>query len=190
MNARFLSSMLLSVAIAALAMSSAGACGGDEEVRQTETWGRTSGTGQNAVQGERTGVGGITEMTSSEALEAGMTLCEDGREEIRIGSFEHPGDVPPYETLEEEPADRGCVEAVRLLVDTQVDDEAEYALIARDLKARYAKLDAITVEFTDTSDTFAYDGGALIFNTPSGAYFMGYAYGPPNNDGYYVALSE
>ena len=163
----------------------AGACG--EEPRRDDPPGRTVAEGR-AVGEEVTGATEVAGGTSASAMEVGMELCE--REEIRIGSFDPPTNVPPYEKLEEERADRGCVEAVRLLVDTRANDREGYALIARDLKAEYEKLDAITVEFTDTSGTFGYDGGALIFNTPSGAYFMGYAYGPPNNDGYYISVSR
>lgn len=174
-------------AVMAAAIFLGGACDGAEESRRGQIRDRASGEGQPAGWDGSPGAGGRTEGT---VLEAGMTLCRDGREEIRIGSFRRPGRVPAYETLEEQRADRGCVEAVRLLVDTRANDEAGYALIARDLKARYSRLDAITAEFTDTSGTFEYEGSALIFNTPSGAYFMGYAYGPPNNDGYHIAVSK
>lgn len=188
MNARSHRNLLFSAAVAVVILASSVACG--EESRRGEAPRQAAEEGQVVGRGETIGGGETTEGTMAEAVEVGMELCEGGREEIRIGSFERPEDVPPYETLEEERADRGCVEAVRLLVDTQADDREGYALITRDLKAEYAELDAVTVEFTDTSGTFAYDGGALIFNTPSGAYFMGYAYGPPNNEGYYVAISE
>ncbi len=132
------------------------------------------------------GPGGTTAAARTVAETA---RCEQG-EELRIGSFERPEGVPPYETLVEEPAGRGCARAIRLLVDTRAADEAGYALIARDIKARYADLDAVTVEFTDTSRAFSHNGSAMIFNTPGGSYFMGYVYGPPNNDGYYVSVSR
>ena len=112
--------------------------------------------------------------------------------EIRIGSFERPDktSIPEYEVLEREPADRNGAHAVRLLVDTRARTEADYEVIARDLKAKYAGYDAISVEFTDTQDVFDYNGAALIFNTPDGAYYMGYIYGPPNTKGYYVRAVE
>lgn len=111
---------------------------------------------------------------------------------IRIGSFERPDEssIPKYEILEREPADRDGAHAARLLVDTRARTEADYEVIARDLKARYARYDAISVEFTDTQDVFDYNGAALIFNTPDGAYYMGYIYGPPNTKGYYVKAVE
>ena len=43
--------------------------------------------------------------------------------------------------------------------------EEDFTLIARDLKARYSNYDAISAQFTDTSDLFDYNGVALIFNT-------------------------
>jgi hypothetical protein len=47
--------------------------------------------------------------------------------------------------------------------------EAGYALIARDIEAGYFGYDAVTVEFTDLSvEGLAYNGDALIFNTPGG----------------------
>jgi len=112
--------------------------------------------------------------------------------EIRIGSFERPdaASIPAYAILDREPADRDGAHAVRLLVDTRARTEADYEVIARDLKARYAGYDAISAEFTDTQDVFDYNGAALIFNTPDGAYYMGYIYGPPNTKGYYVKAAE
>ena len=173
-----------------------GACGG-EDARRGDNSGATSqaeGTaGQAGGRDARRG-GGATEAGETTAAEEEVALaasCAREGEERRIGSFERPEGVPPYETLVEEPADsRGCARAVRLLVDTRADSEAGYSLIARDIKARYADLDAVTVEFTDTSRAFSHNGSALIFNTPGGSYFMGYVYGPPNDDGYYVAVSE
>ena len=53
--------------------------------------------------------------------------------------------------------------------DTRTKSEAGYALIARDIKARYSGYDAVTVEFTDLRvEGLAYNGGALTFNTPGG----------------------
>ncbi len=170
-----------------------GACGG-EDARRGDNSGFTSqaeeAAGQAGGRDARRG-GGATEAGETTAAEEGLAVsCAREGEERRIGSFERPEGVPPYETLVEESADRGCTRAVRLLVDTPAADEAGYALIARDIKARYADLDAVTVEFTDTSRAFSHNGSALIFNTPGGSYFMGYVYGPPNDDGYYVAVSE
>jgi hypothetical protein len=112
--------------------------------------------------------------------------------ELRIGSFERPvgASVPEYEILESENARRDGARAVRLLVDTRARAEADYEVIARDLKARYAGYDAITAEFTDSQDVLDYNGAALIFNTPAGAYYMGFIFGPPNNRGYYVKAAE
>lgn len=105
---------------------------------------------------------------------------------MRIGSFQRPSRVPEYRVLEEEVNRDGSTRAARLLVDTRSRSEADYELITRDLKARYAGYDAVSAEFTDTTDLLGYNGGALIFNTPDGAYYMGYIYGPPNTRGYYV----
>ena len=109
---------------------------------------------------------------------------------IRIGSFEEPEEVPEYEILESLPADRDGAHAARLLVDTRSRSEEDFTLIARDLKARYSNYDAVSAQFTDTSDVLDYNGVALIFNTPAGAYYIGYFYGPPNNRGYYVKAAE
>ena len=109
---------------------------------------------------------------------------------IRIGSFEKPEEVPEYEILESLPADRDGANATRLLVDTRSRSEEDFTLIARDLKARYSNYDAVSAQFTDTSDLFDYNGVALIFNTPAGAYYMGFIFGPPNNRGYYVKAAE
>ena len=80
--------------------------------------------------------------------------------------------------------------------------EEEFVLIARDLKARYFDYDAVSVEFTDTEDLLfynddpitrdllAYYGGALIFNTYDGVYYLGYVYAPPNMDGYEVSAAD
>ena len=112
--------------------------------------------------------------------------------DFKIGSFERPdgASVPEYEILERQPADRDGAHAVRLLVDSRSRTEADFEIIARDLKARYAGYDAVSVEFTDTHDVLDYRGAALIFNTPAGAYYMGFVYGPPNSKGYYVRAAE
>ncbi len=114
----------------------------------------------------------------------------EGFVEIRIGSFQRPEEVPEYEILVEEPDERDGASAVRLLVDTRSHAESDYELIARDLKARYADLDAVSVEFTDAQGVLDYNGGALIFNTATGVYYLGYIYGPPNMKGYYVKAAD
>jgi hypothetical protein len=110
--------------------------------------------------------------------------------EIRIGSFQRPEEVPEYEILAEEPDERDGARAVRLLVDTHSHAESDFELIARDLKARYADLDAVSVEFTDAEDVLDYNGGALIFNTTAGVSYLGYIYRPPNMKGYYVKAAD
>ncbi len=130
----------------------------------------------------------------------------DGRapdeDELKIGSFEKPERVPHYEVLEKSLDEREGASAVRLLIDTRSRDEGEFVLIARDLKARYSDLDAVSAEFTDTEDVLFYNGdaltrdmldyygGALIFNTYEGVDYLGYIYGPPNMDGYYVKAAD
>jgi hypothetical protein len=52
------------------------------------------------------------------------------REEIRMGDFAPPGSVPHYETVEDEPVERDCVMAIRLLVDTPARSEPDYTLIS------------------------------------------------------------
>jgi hypothetical protein len=122
--------------------------------------------------------------------ERGPNLEAAWATEMRIGSFEKPEQVPEYEVLESLPADRDGAHAARLLVDTRSRSEEDFTLIARDLKARYSDYDAVSAEFTDTSDVFEYNGAALIFNTPAGAYYIGYIFGPPNTWGYYVTAAE
>jgi hypothetical protein len=104
--------------------------------------------------------------------------------------------------LAEEPVGAVQKPAVRLLIDSRSREEEYFVLIARDLKSRYSDYDAVSVEFTDTEDLLfynddprtrdllAYYGGALIFNTYDGAYYLGYVYGPPNLDGYYVKAAD
>jgi hypothetical protein len=108
--------------------------------------------------------------------------------DMKIGGFEAP--------------QRDGARAVRLLIDTRSREEKEFVLIARDVKSRYSDYDAVSVEFTDTEDVLfynddpltrdllAYYGGALIFNTYDGALYLGYIYGPPNLDGYYVKAAD
>ena len=117
--------------------------------------------------------------------------CPLENEERRIGDFAPPEEpAPPYEVLEEEHVEQDCARAIRLLVDTQARDKAGYTLITRDLKSQHKELDAVSVEFTDTKGTFSYSGAALIFNTSAGAQFIGYSYGAPNDEGYYVSVAN
>lgn len=110
--------------------------------------------------------------------------------EIRIGDFKRPQEVPEYEILDERRDQRDGARGAWLLIDTRSRSEEEYALIARDIKARYAHLDAVTAEFIDLTGTLHHNGGALIFNTPTGVGYIGYIYGPPNNEGYYVKAAD
>jgi hypothetical protein len=122
--------------------------------------------------------------------------------DLKIGDFEAPERVPDYEVLEKSLDTRDGARAVRLLIDTRSREEEEFVLIARDVKSRYSDYDAVSVEFTDTEDVLfynddpqtrdllAYYGGALIFNTYDGALYLGYIYGPPNLDGYYVKAAD
>jgi hypothetical protein len=123
--------------------------------------------------------------------------------EPKIGNFEAPKYVPDYKILEKNLDSRDGAHAVRLLIDTRSRAQESFVLIARDLKSRYSDYDAVSVEFTDTEDLLfyndddpnirdqlAYYGGALIFNTYDGALYLGYIYGPPNMDGYYVSSAD
>ncbi len=122
--------------------------------------------------------------------------------DLKIGSFEAPERVPEYEVLEKSLDTRDGALAMRLLIDTRSREEEHFVLIARDLKSRYSDYDAVSVEFTDTEDVLfynddpqtrdllAYYGGALIFNTYEGVEYLGYIYGPPNTDGYYVKAAD
>jgi hypothetical protein len=185
---------LAAMAVVVLALSSA--CGGEEGEASGPTARTLRGEPVGRAGGERVAEDAADTVEGTGAVEERVDGCarrESGGEEreIRIGDFAPPGEgVPPYEVLEEERVERDCVRAVRLLVDTRADDEAGYTLIARDLKAKYEDLDAVTVEFTDTSGAFAYEGSALIFNTPPGSYYIGYSYGPPNNEGYIVDVAD
>ena len=121
---------------------------------------------------------------------------------LEIGSFQAPERVPEYKVLEKTLDSRDGARAVRLLIDTRVREEEYFVLIARDLKSRYSDYDAASVQFTDTEDLLfynddprtrdllAYYGSALIFNTYDGAVYLGYIYGPPNMDGYYVKAAD
>lgn len=125
-----------------------------------------------------------------------------GEGDLKIGDFAAPEYIPDYEILEESSDKREGARAARLLIDTRSREEEDFVLIARDLKSRYSDYDAVSVEFTDTEDVLFYNddpvtrdlleyyGGALIFNTYDGADYLGYIYGPPNMDGYYVKAVE
>ena len=104
----------------------------------------------------------------------------------RIGSFGRPESAPRYEILEEKTIRQDGTRAARLLVDTRARGETDYELIAQDLKSRYAEYDAVTAEFTDTKELLDYHGTALIFNTMQGSAYMGFLFGPINDQGYYV----
>ncbi len=146
------------------------------------------GVGEPKVQALDTPESGIGPVSIPvyETIEASAGVSS----EIRVGSFEAPERVPGYEVIEEKPADAKDAQAARILVDTPARGRADYVLIARDIKARYADYDAVSVEFTDTEDLLDYNGAALIFNTPEGAIYMGFIYGPPNTEGYYVRAAD
>jgi hypothetical protein len=138
--------------------------------------------------------------SGAEGGDAGRQVPDPG--DLKIGSFKAPKHVPDYKILEESPDRRDGARAMRLLIDTRVREEEYFVLIARDLKSRYSDYDALSVEFTDsedllfynddpqTRDLLAYYGGALIFNTYDGVQYLGYIYGPPNMDGYYVKAAD
>jgi hypothetical protein len=98
--------------------------------------------------------------------------------------------VPAYEILQKEQTERDGVSGVTLIVDTRATIERDLTLIARDIKARYAGLDAVSVEFIDSENFLEYTGGVLIFNTAAGAYYEEFLYGPPNNKGYLVDAAD
>ncbi len=140
------------------------------------------------------------ETAGAEGGDAAGLASDEG--DLKIGNFEAPERVPDYEVLEENLDTRDGARAVRLLIDTRSREEEYFVLIARDLKSRYSDYDAVSVEFTDTGDVLFYNddpqtkdllvyyGGALIFNTYDGAYYLGYIYGPPNMNGYYVKAAD
>ena len=177
---------LISVLVAAVLLAG---CSGEESRRASEDPSRTSAAEPAVSEGEET-TPGSTEVPMPPTTAAKQPCPPEAREH-RIGDFAPPeGKVPPYEVLEEERVKEDCAEALRLLVDTQARDKAAYTLIARDLKSRHRDLDAVSVEFTDTEGTFSYSGAALIFNTSAGAQFIGYSYGAPNDEGYYVSVAD
>ncbi len=126
-----------------------------------------------------------------EAFEVSQAASEEGGsfEELRVGSFRRPEDVPAYEILEERPTGSDGIRSARLLVDTRSRSQEDFTLITRDLKARYADHDIVSVEFTDVSVVIDYHGGAVIVNTPIGSQRAGFIFGPPSG-GYYVRAAD
>lgn len=110
--------------------------------------------------------------------------------DVRIGGFDRPDGVPDYEILQTDPNESDGTRGAALIVDTRATRERDLTLIARDIKARYADFDTISVEFIDSESFLDYRGGALIFNTAAGAYYAGFVYGPPNNKGYLVNAAD
>ena len=110
-------------------------------------------------------------------------------EAMRIGSFERPEDVPGYEILEEIPTGSDGARSAQIFVDTRSRSQEDFTLITRDLKARYADYDFVSVEFTDSSVVLDYQGGAIIVNTPLGSSRAGFIYAPPTK-GYYVKAAD
>ena len=126
-----------------------------------------------------------------EVFEASRPASEQdgGFEERRVGSFERPADVPTYEILEERQTESDGVRSARLLVDTRSRSQEDFTLITRDLKARYADYDIVSVEFTDISVVLDYQGGAVIVNTFVGSQRAGFIFAPPSG-GYYVRAAD
>lgn len=189
--------------IRALAALLVGACvltGCGLKEAQTSSGVREETTGDNVQEAaqpvaQRDGEGEAGSTVEDTMEETSVRLrCSDeeraGRKEIRIGDFEPPESVPEYEILEERPDERDGAEATRLLVDTRARSEEDYTLITRDVKSAYSKLDAVGIEFTDTTDGFSYNGSAVIFNTPCGSDYIGYIFRPPNNEGYQVIVPK
>src|SRR3712207_9509685 len=98
---------------------------------------------------------------------------------MRIGSFERPEDVPAYEILEKTPTGSDGARSARLLVDTRSRSQEDFTLITRDLKARYAEYDVVSVEFTDVSAVLHYNNGAGYVNTTLAAPPPGFFFSPP-----------
>jgi len=108
---------------------------------------------------------------------------------FRVGSFERPEAVPRYEILEKTPTEGDGTRSTQLVVDTRSRGREDFTLITRDLKARYAGYDVVSVEFTDTSELLDYHGGAIIVNTALGSRNAGFIYAPPRK-GYYVRVEN
>jgi hypothetical protein len=109
--------------------------------------------------------------------------------QIRVGSFKRPEDMPGYEVLEEASHEGEGVRSAQLVVDTSSRGREDFTLITRDLKARYAGYDVVSVEFTDTSEVLDYNGGAIIVNTALGSRNAGFIYAPPE-EGYLVRAAD
>ncbi len=141
----------------------------------------------------RAGEGPISALETPEVRAAPGVFDEGDRDlarqlaEIPVGSFERPKNVPAYAILEKTPAESMGGRSTQLVVDTRSRSREDYTLITRDLKARYADYDAVSVEFTDTSEVLDYLGGAIIVNTALGARNAGFFYAPPS-EGYLVRL--
>jgi hypothetical protein len=124
-----------------------------------------------------------------EVFEAARPAPEQDREEPRVGSFKRPENVPTYEIVEESQTGSDGVRSAHLLVDTRSRSQEDFTLITRDLKARYAEYDFVSVEFTDLSVVLDYQGGAVIVNTPVGSRRAGFIFAPPDH-GYYVRAAD
>ena len=143
------------------------------------------------------GAGGVSAVESPELRSAPEPYVAVGSDyktpdppDVSIGSFRRPDEVPDYRILETYKTERDGARGATMTVDTRATTVGDLTLIARDLKVRYADLDSVSVEFIDSKDFLDYRGGALIFNTAAGAYFQGFVYGPPNNEGYVVDAAD
>ncbi len=176
--------------VAILAGCSSGETGDSEPREESTAVEEVVGQAAGPVDEPTVAVGGDARTTAEEPTIESRCYREK-EDELRIGDFEPPEEeVPAYEIIEERPVERDGAEAAQLLVDTRVTSEASYTLITQDIKSRYAELDAVSIEFTDTNGTFSYNGGASIFNTPCGSDYIGYVYRPPNNEGYRVTVAK
>jgi hypothetical protein len=143
------------------------------------------------LPGERT----ISALKMPEVRAAPGVFDQDSRDlaralaGFRVGSFERPEAVPRYEILEETPTGGDGTRSTQLVVDTRSRGREDFTLITRDLKARYAGYDVVSVEFTDTSELLDYHGGAIIVNTALGSRNAGFIYAPPE-EGYYVRVEN
>jgi hypothetical protein len=143
----------------------------------------------------RAGEGPVSALETPDVRPAPGVFDEERREAsellagIRVGSFERPEDVPDYEILEKTPTESLGARSAQLIVDTRSRGREDFTLITRDLKARYAGHDVVSVEFTDTSEVLDYHGGAIIVNTALGARNAGFYYAPPS-EGYFVRVVE
>lgn len=181
---RFFVPILVTILIAALVFAVSGRSGDEQTDEQRFPLAQSARSMPDAkvgLEAERSGTGG--ESVEGRWIEAPECPRRDG-DERRVGRFERPGSVPEYEIIQRGENKVRGVCGLRLFVDTRARDEKELALITRDVKARYAGYDAASIEFTDSTATLAYTGGAIIFNTTDGALYAGFIYGPPNNRGF------